>query len=60
MEQKTLLAGIIARALAVFCVDEVVVFDDDENSPRDTYHGQGNYHEFPIDKTSGALNGNDS
>ncbi|KAJ5594271.1 DUF171-domain-containing protein [Penicillium hispanicum] len=30
-EQKTLLAGAIARALAVFCVDEVVVFDDDEN-----------------------------
>ncbi|KAE8321497.1 putative RNA methyltransferase-domain-containing protein [Aspergillus sergii] len=60
VEQKTLLAGIIARALAVFCVDEVVVFDDDENSPRDAYHGQGNYYEFPIDKTSGELNGNDS
>lgn len=29
IEQKTLLAGAIARALAVFCVDEVVVFDDD-------------------------------
>lgn len=29
-EQKTLLAGAIARALAVFCVDEVVVFEDDE------------------------------
>ena len=27
-ELKTLLAGQIARALAVFCVDEVVVFDD--------------------------------
>ncbi|PIG89893.1 deoxyribose-phosphate aldolase [Aspergillus arachidicola] len=60
VEQKTLLAGIIARALAVFCVDEVVVFDDDENSPRDAYHGQGNYDEFPIDKTSGELNGNHS
>ncbi|KAE8308957.1 putative RNA methyltransferase-domain-containing protein [Aspergillus transmontanensis] len=60
VEQKTLLAGIIARALAVFCVDEVVVFDDDENSPRDAYHGQGNYYEFPIDKTSGELNGNHS
>ncbi|KAJ5162148.1 DUF171-domain-containing protein [Penicillium capsulatum] len=35
-EQKTLLAGAIARALAVFCVDEVVVFDDDENH---TYNG---------------------
>ncbi|KAK2808210.1 hypothetical protein FQN50_004951 [Emmonsiellopsis sp. PD_5] len=28
-EQKTYLAGAIARALAVFCVDEVVIFDDD-------------------------------
>ncbi|KAI9857684.1 MAG: hypothetical protein M1813_008105 [Trichoglossum hirsutum] len=27
-ELKTILAGQIARALAVFCVDEVVVFDD--------------------------------
>ncbi|KAJ9236414.1 hypothetical protein DTO169E5_5686 [Paecilomyces variotii] len=28
-ETKTHLAGMIARALAVFCVDEVIVFDDD-------------------------------
>ena len=28
-DQKTYLAGTIARALAVFCVDEVVVFDDE-------------------------------
>jgi len=28
-EQKTLLAGIVARALAVFCVDEVVIFEDE-------------------------------
>jgi methyltransferase len=27
-DQKTFLAGTIARALAVFCVDEVVIFDD--------------------------------
>ena len=27
-ELQTLLAGQIARALAVFCVDEVVIFDD--------------------------------
>ena len=60
MEQKTLLAGIIARALAVFCVDEVVVFDDDENSPHDEYHGQRDFYESPIDKTSNELNGNDS
>nr|KAK5441241.1 hypothetical protein LTR18_007085 [Exophiala xenobiotica] len=31
-EQKTFLAGQIARALAVFCVDEIVIFDD-EDSP---------------------------
>ena len=29
-EQKTFLAGQIARALAVFCVDEVVIFDDQD------------------------------
>ncbi|PGH10561.1 deoxyribose-phosphate aldolase [Helicocarpus griseus UAMH5409] len=28
-EQKTFLVGSIARALAVFCVDEVVIFEDD-------------------------------
>ncbi|EER38736.1 conserved hypothetical protein [Histoplasma capsulatum var. duboisii H88] len=28
-DQKSFLAGSIARALAVFCVDEVVIFDDD-------------------------------
>ncbi|KAL1959576.1 hypothetical protein VTO42DRAFT_1611 [Malbranchea cinnamomea] len=28
-DQKTHLAGSIARALAVFCVDEVVIFEDD-------------------------------
>ncbi|KAL1987718.1 hypothetical protein VTN96DRAFT_2558 [Rasamsonia emersonii] len=32
-DQKTFLAGTIARALAVFSVDEVVIFDDD-NPPR--------------------------
>ncbi|KAL8675211.1 MAG: hypothetical protein Q9168_000331 [Polycauliona sp. 1 TL-2023] len=40
-ELKSLLAGRIARALAVFCVDEVVVFDDGQTKPRkDT----GNHH----------------
>ncbi|KIW73285.1 hypothetical protein PV04_01417 [Phialophora macrospora] len=29
-EQKTFLAGQVARALAVFCVDEVVIFDDED------------------------------
>ncbi|KIW50170.1 hypothetical protein PV05_11785 [Exophiala xenobiotica] len=29
-EQKTFLAGQIARALAVFCVDEIVIFDDED------------------------------
>jgi len=33
-EQKTALAGQIARACAVFCVDEVVVFDDGQASTR--------------------------
>ncbi|EXJ89408.1 hypothetical protein A1O3_02475 [Capronia epimyces CBS 606.96] len=33
-EQKTYLAGQIARALAVFCVDEVVIFDDEDAEVR--------------------------
>ncbi|ETI28217.1 hypothetical protein G647_00666 [Cladophialophora carrionii CBS 160.54] len=33
-EQKTFLAGQIARALAVFCVDEVVIFDDEDVETR--------------------------
>ncbi|KAK3112114.1 hypothetical protein LTR53_011938 [Teratosphaeriaceae sp. CCFEE 6253] len=33
-EQKTALAGQIARACAVFCVDEVVVFDDGQAPTR--------------------------
>ncbi|KAL8884747.1 MAG: hypothetical protein Q9192_006775 [Flavoplaca navasiana] len=33
-ELKTHLAGRIARALAVFCVDEVVIFDDGQTRPR--------------------------
>lgn len=56
-EQKTLLAGAIARALAVFCVDEVVVFDDDEShtssdedsSANEAEYGLGNHgrrHEY--------------
>ncbi|KAH8426439.1 RNA methyltransferase [Aspergillus melleus] len=59
IEQKTLLAGIIARALAVFCVDEVVIFDDDENSAQhDFYEQNDDWYESPIDKTNDQLNGN--
>ena len=32
-DQKTYLAGTIARALAVFCVDEVVIFEDGPTTP---------------------------
>lgn len=43
-DQKTALAGQIARACAVFCVDEIVVFDDGqaETRPRE----QGGYSAF--------------
>ena len=46
-ELQSLLAGQIARALAVFCVDEVVVFDDGQakishNSNEDASHAQEN------------------
>lgn len=38
-EQKTALAGQIARACAVFCIDEIVVFDDGQAEIRDPEHG---------------------
>lgn len=38
-DQKTSLAGQIARACAVFCVDEVVVFDDGQAQIRDPEQG---------------------
>lgn len=38
-ELRTYLAGQIARACAVFCVDEVVIFDDQgDNTRRGTYY----------------------
>ena len=33
LELRTQLAGTIARALAVFCVDEIVIFDDGDGNP---------------------------
>jgi len=38
-DQKTALAGQIARACAVFCVDEIVVFDDGQAETRAPEHG---------------------
>jgi predicted SPOUT superfamily RNA methylase MTH1 len=40
-DQKTSLAGTIARALAVFCVDEVIIFND-EPPQADAQQPQGN------------------
>lgn len=44
-DQKTYLAGTIARALAVFCVDEIVIFEDEPKSQQngashDAQHGE--------------------
>ncbi|KAI9831764.1 MAG: hypothetical protein M1838_005713, partial [Thelocarpon superellum] len=45
-ELKTVLAGHVARALAVFCVDEVVIFDDGQGNPkpRGNLHGPDRQH----------------
>ncbi|MCJ1386252.1 hypothetical protein MMC17_009378 [Xylographa soralifera] len=41
---KATLAGQIARALAVFCVDEVVIFDDGQGKPLN-HHSHGQSHQ---------------
>lgn len=47
-EQKTFLAGQLARALAVFCVDEIVIFDDEhlETQQRRPAIGENDYTAF--------------
>ena len=41
LELRTQLAGTIARALAVFCVDEVVIFDDGDGPSESETHPPG-------------------
>ncbi|PYH33034.1 RNA methyltransferase [Aspergillus neoniger CBS 115656] len=60
VEQKTLLAGVIARALAVFCVDEVVVFDDDENGADYNYHEHEDHYSSHIAKIRNPTDGSAS
>lgn len=47
-DQKTYLVGQVARALAVFCVDEVVIFDDEDTSTQQSRHaiGENEYSAF--------------
>ncbi|OJD18029.1 hypothetical protein AJ78_01921 [Emergomyces pasteurianus Ep9510] len=45
-DQKTFLVGSIARALAVFCVDEVVIFDDDVRQIRSNAYHNTNKDEY--------------
>ncbi|RAL06442.1 DUF171-domain-containing protein [Aspergillus ibericus CBS 121593] len=58
IEQKTLLVGIIARALAVFCVDEVIVFDDENGTSY--FYDHEEYDSSPAARTSEQLDGNAS
>ncbi|PWY66309.1 deoxyribose-phosphate aldolase 2 [Aspergillus eucalypticola CBS 122712] len=57
VEQKTLLAGVIARALAVFCVDEVVVFDDDEYGAYYDFQEHKDHNNSPSVKTKNQIDG---
>lgn len=59
-ELKIALAGQIARALAVFCVDEVVVFDDGQAEKTSKSHGAdfGHMNEGGRDSYSGYSNPN--
>ncbi|PYH61927.1 DUF171-domain-containing protein [Aspergillus niger CBS 101883] len=60
VEQKTFLAGVIARALAVFCVDEVVVFDDNEYGAHCDYYDHRVSYDSPIAKTRDQVDGDTS
>lgn len=54
-DSKTQLAGQLARALAVFCIDEVVIFEDGTKPPQQTKnHGQRRsyYEEAPAKVSS--------
>lgn len=53
VEQKSFLAGSIARALAVFCVDEVIIFDDDEksNNTKKNYNDSNDANDSPMTET---------
>ncbi|PWY79458.1 DUF171-domain-containing protein [Aspergillus sclerotioniger CBS 115572] len=57
IEQKTLLAGIVARALAVFCVDEVIIIDDDENGAPYDFFGHEDYYNSRTTRTSEQVDG---
>lgn len=65
IEQKSSLAGSIARALAVFCVDEVIIFDDDEKSNNNNDNNNhdndddNDTYDSPVTRTSHQLSGND-
>ena len=43
---KTVLAGQIARALAVFCVDEIIVFDDGQDNTQEVRKGHESFHGY--------------
>ncbi|KAI2896234.1 hypothetical protein CBS63078_7210 [Aspergillus niger] len=60
VEQKTFLAGVIARALAVFCVDEVVVFDDNEYGAHCDYYDHRDSYNSPIAKNRDQVDGDTS
>lgn len=47
----------IARALAVFCVDEVVVFDDDEYGAYYDFQEHKDHYNSPIAKTRNQMDG---
>ncbi|GLA29495.1 hypothetical protein AnigIFM63326_007402 [Aspergillus niger] len=60
VDQKTFLAGVIARALAVFCVDEVVVFDDNEYGAHCDYYDHRDSYDSPVAKTRDQVDGGTS
>lgn len=57
VDQKTILAGSLARALAVFCVDEVIIFDDYHYDGISSDNNNDTEYPSPITKPDHLLSG---
>src|ERR1700712_4174729 len=56
-DQRTSLAGHIARALSVFCVDEIVIFSDGHTNPNKRHHNRTHSYSHQPDPSEDGYTG---